>query len=103
MGFEASMVWKSADRLIDAYRRVAGLALVIALCACGGAGDSGANSGIDPRADTEPAPPELSAVTVDAVRFLTQATFGPSEAELSRVLSIGPSAWIDEQIAKPPD
>jgi uncharacterized protein (DUF1800 family) len=103
MGFEASMVWKSADRLIDAHRRVAGLALVIALCACGGAGDSGANGGIDPRADTEPAPPELSAVTVDAVRFLTQATFGPSDAELSRVLSIGQSAWIDEQIAKPPD
>jgi uncharacterized protein (DUF1800 family) len=95
------MIWKSADRLTDACWRVAGLALVIALCACGGGGDDRANGGLDPNADTQPAPPGLSAAEVDAVRFLTQATFGPTAAEVSRVISIGHSAWIDEQIAKP--
>ena len=57
--------------------------------------------GIDPRADTELAPPDLSAAAVDAARFLTQATFGPTNAEVSRVIDVGYSAWIDEQIAKP--
>jgi len=94
------MISKYADRLIDASRCVAGLVLVIALSACGGAGDS-ATSGIDPNADTQPAPPEPSAAAVDAVRLLTQATFGPTEAEVSRVLRIGPAAWIDEQFAQP--
>jgi uncharacterized protein (DUF1800 family) len=94
------MVWKSAIRLTDVHWRVAGLALVIALSACGGADDA-ATSGIDPRADTELAPPDLSAARVDAVRFLTQATFGPTDAEVSHVIDVGYSAWIDEQFAKP--
>src|SRR5262245_45967214 len=95
------MIWKSADGLIGAHWRVAGLALVVALSACGGAGDEGTNGGVDPHADTEPAPPALSAAEVDAVRFLTQATFGPTDAEVSHVIDVGYSAWIDEQIAKP--
>jgi uncharacterized protein (DUF1800 family) len=37
----------------------------------------------------------------DASRFLTQATFGPTPAEITRVQQIGYSAWIDEQIAAP--
>lgn len=37
----------------------------------------------------------------EAWRFLTQATFGPSEADINRVTAIGYSAWIDEQLAKP--
>jgi uncharacterized protein (DUF1800 family) len=93
------MIWKSADRLIDAHWRVAGLVFVIALSACGGADDDGATS----KTDTEPAPPALSAATVDAVRFLTQATFGPTDAEVSRVMSMGRSAWLNEQIAQPQD
>lgn len=36
-----------------------------------------------------------------AARFLTQATFGPIRADIDRVKSIGVSAWIDEQMAKP--
>ena len=94
------MIWKSADRSTDVLWRVAGVALVIALSACGGADDA-ANGGIDPRADTEPPPPDLSPARVDAVRFLTQATFGPTDAEVSHVIDVGYSAWIDEQIAKP--
>ena len=39
----------------------------------------------------------------DASRFLTQATFGPTLAEIDRVQRIGYSAWINEQIALPPE
>ena len=37
----------------------------------------------------------------EAARFLTQATFGPTDTDIARVQSIGYSAWIDEQFALP--
>ncbi len=37
----------------------------------------------------------------DAVRLLRQATFGPTEADLARARSVGPAAWVDEQLALP--
>jgi uncharacterized protein (DUF1800 family) len=36
-----------------------------------------------------------------ASRFLQQASFGPTPTEISRVMSIGPSQWIAEQMALP--
>jgi uncharacterized protein (DUF1800 family) len=40
-------------------------------------------------------------LAADAVRLLRQASFGPSEAEVSRVVSMGAAAWIDSQLALP--
>ncbi len=37
----------------------------------------------------------------DAFRLLTQATFGPTDADVAHAMSIGAAAWIDEQLAKP--
>ena len=37
----------------------------------------------------------------DAFRLLTQASFGPVETDISRVMSLGATGWIDEQLAKP--
>jgi uncharacterized protein (DUF1800 family) len=37
----------------------------------------------------------------DAVRLLKQATFGPTEAEIARVVSMGTAAWLDEQLDLP--
>jgi uncharacterized protein (DUF1800 family) len=37
----------------------------------------------------------------DAARFLTQASFGPTQADISIVMSRGYGEWIDEQLAKP--
>jgi uncharacterized protein (DUF1800 family) len=37
----------------------------------------------------------------DAYRLLTQATFGPTEADIEHVMQIGAEAWIDEQLAIP--
>jgi len=36
-----------------------------------------------------------------AARFLTQASFGPTMADIERVQQLGYAAWIDEQMAKP--
>jgi uncharacterized protein (DUF1800 family) len=38
---------------------------------------------------------------VEAARLLQQATFGPTEAEVQRVLTMGVTAWIDDQLNKP--
>lgn len=37
----------------------------------------------------------------DAVRLLRQASFGPTPAEVDRVVALGAPAWIDEQLALP--
>ncbi|MGE3842666.1 MAG: DUF1800 family protein, partial [Vicinamibacterales bacterium] len=48
--------------------------------------------------DESPVAPEgLS----DDMRFLTQATFGPTFADAARVHDIGREAWIEEQVAAP--
>lgn len=38
----------------------------------------------------------------EAVRFLTQATFGPDEASIDHLMTVGYAAWIDEQFALHP-
>ncbi|MGH7943781.1 MAG: DUF1800 family protein, partial [Opitutaceae bacterium] len=38
----------------------------------------------------------------DAARFLTQATFGPTQAEITAFASKGYHSWINEQMALPP-
>lgn len=37
----------------------------------------------------------------DAARFLTQATFGPTLSEISRVRAIGYNVWLANQVAQP--
>ncbi len=72
-------------------RRVAAAliaATVLVLAACGGAKDD--------------APPtDLPASRSEAARFLTQASFGPTSAEIDRVMALGYRAWIDDQFARP--
>ncbi len=44
----------------------------------------------------------LTMTPAEAVRFLTQASFGPSKASIAEVMQKGAEAWIDEQLALPP-
>lgn len=37
----------------------------------------------------------------EAARFLTQATYGPTDASIAELSAIGYAAWIDQQIAMP--
>ena len=51
-----------------------------------------------------PPPPVASdkpATRNEAARFLAQATFGPVDADIDRLMSIGYTAWISEQLAMP--
>ena len=66
------------------------------ITACGGGGSSPA-----PAPAPAPAPSPAGPTADEAARFLTQATFGPTDTDIARVQSIGYSAWIDEQFAMP--
>ena len=44
---------------------------------------------------------DAKAVTTDAFRFLTQASFGPTAAELARVQAMGIPAYLEDQFAQP--
>jgi uncharacterized protein (DUF1800 family) len=52
----------------------------------------------------EPVPPSPTHATTagEAARFLTQATFGPTETELANLTGNAYSTWIDNQLATPP-
>jgi uncharacterized protein (DUF1800 family) len=51
---------------------------------------------------TPPPPPPPAPITRnEAARFLAQATFGPTDADIERLRAIGYAAWIDEQLALP--
>jgi uncharacterized protein (DUF1800 family) len=76
-------------------------ALAAVLAACGGGGGSGSSGGDSSAVVPPVSTPQLPSSRAEAVRFLTQATFGATEADTDHVMAIGYSAWIDEQFAKP--
>lgn len=75
-------------------RSLLAAALAALIAACGGSG-----GGADPSGTPPPPPPALS--KTDAWRFLTQATFGPTEAAAGRLVSLGYERWLDEQFTAP--
>lgn len=80
-------------------RRVALFAAaLLGLAACGGGG-SGSGPVSIPPPPPPPAPPPVT--KAEAYQFLNQASFGATEAEAARVMSMGIDAWIDEQMRLP--
>lgn len=69
---------------------LASLALGIAGCGGGSGGSS------------QPPPPAPDLATkAEAFQLLNQATFGATEAEAQRVMTLGVEAWVDEQMQQP--
>lgn len=64
----------------------------VLLAACGGG---------DPAVVEKPPIVEKPADRAQAARFLTQATFGPIDADIDHLMNVGYNAWIDEQFGKP--
>ena len=44
---------------------------------------------------------EKPTTRAQAARFLAQASFGATDAQIDRLLGVGYAAWIDEQLALP--
>lgn len=94
----------------DATARVAAAFATTALVSCGGGGDSPSPSPAPfpspgptpvPTPAPTPAPAPASITAAEASRFLSQAAFGGTEADIAHVQSVGYSAWIDEQMTAP--
>jgi uncharacterized protein (DUF1800 family) len=73
-----------------------GLMGLLLLSACGGGGGGGSSGG-GGSTPVVVAPP----TTGQAARFLTQATFGPNDADISGVVSSGYSGWVNAQLSTP--
>ena len=74
--------------------------LAALLASCGGSGGGSAGN----TADGTQNDPQTALATQQrdaAARFLTQASFGPTEASVQRVLELGYEGWIDEQFKLP--
>ncbi|MDQ3205347.1 MAG: DUF1800 domain-containing protein [Pseudomonadota bacterium] len=83
-------------------RQVLAPALVLVfLVACGGGGGDTA-AGVPPVSNPPPPPPppfpDIPQTDAEAARFLTQATFSPTAAEIARLRRIGYQRWLDEQL-----
>jgi len=56
----------------------------------------------DPPAIPNPYSDPALASAADGIRFLEQATWGPTDSDLSHVRSVGYAAWLNEQFNTPP-
>ncbi len=76
-------------------------AVLLVVAACGGGSGSGDPAAGGSGGGGTPVVAATTPTPTEAARFLTQATMGPSEAEITRLSGMQYGAWIDEQMAKP--
>ncbi len=95
MGIKASVKWGAA--------RSVGVGAILSLSACGGGGAGSTPASPSPVPAPTPTPvPQLPVGKVAAARFLTQATFGPTLAEVEALQNAtGFDAWLESQRGKP--
>ena len=75
------------------------LTSILASLALGIAGCGGGSSG---GSQQEPPPPAPDLATrAEAFQLLNQATFGATEAEAQRVMTLGVEAWVEDQMKTP--
>jgi len=77
-------------------------ALTVSACGSGGVANQTDPGSPPPAKPLQPPPVVAPSVTrAQAARFLTQASMGPTEAEITRVVNLGYAGWIDAQLALP--
>ena len=82
-------------------RGAAAVALLAFVAACGGGSGGGTSEADNSTTTTVPAAAGPTNAPLAAARFLTQATYGPTSAEITRLSTMTYAGWIDEQFAKP--
>lgn len=94
----------TTHRALSQSLLVAGLAASIQLSGCGGGGGGGGDNSDNTAAaaganrDTVASVSMKPTTDLEAHRFLTQATFGPTPSDIARVKAIGYDQWINEQL-----
>ena len=72
-----------------------------ALAACGGGSDGPTPGNSGGSGDPAPAPPPGPITSAEAARFLQQAQFSSTEAEIAAVQAKSYGPWLDEQMSAP--
>lgn len=83
-------------------RQWTGIGLLLLLTACGGGGSGSSSAGSSSNGsggnNAGNSPPVVVPITdAAATRFLEQATFGPTAADIAHLESVGYDAWFNEQ------
>ncbi|WP_235538417.1 DUF1800 family protein [Pelomonas sp. Root1444] len=93
----------AADSLSPLTPATAALAAAALLSACGGGGGGGSDPGpgSTPAASPPPPPPPAPPTDAEAARFLAQAGFAATTADIATVKASGYAAWLDAQFALP--
>ena len=76
-------------------------ALLVGCGGGGGGGDSPSSNAGGSGSSNLQSVGAVPANDLEAHRFLTQATFGPTSLDIARVKAVGYERWIDEQLATP--
>lgn len=113
MGLKFLALMRARSLAFGLWAALSGVAMV----ACGGGGgagsDAGCNACVPPAAELTQGNETTSAGIAinkpatglpsrqEATRFLTQATFGPTKAEVEHLMAVGYKAWLNEQFALP--
>jgi uncharacterized protein (DUF1800 family) len=77
------------------------IASFLVLSACGGGGGGGGGGNASGGGGTTPPPVVAKPTNTEASRFLAQATFGPTDAEIASVTATSYGDWITAQMALP--
>ena len=86
----------AAQSVVIAARRAALAATLGLLAACSGGGGGGGT------AAPPPPPPPIGPTDIEAARFLTQASFGPTDTDIAAVKASGFASWLSQQTAMAP-
>ncbi|PZO06389.1 MAG: DUF1800 domain-containing protein [Alphaproteobacteria bacterium] len=84
--------------LLQRSRRICLTVLALAVAGCGNVNDQAGAGG--PSGTSSPLI-EAASTKQNAARFLTQATFGPTDASVLQVQALGYRGWLDQQMATP--
>jgi len=87
------------EQLKRSTSRLASVTAISSLAACGGGGGGNTSGGVSPL--PTPAPSPAPSTAAEAGRFLAQATLGYSRPEVTALLGMKYSDWIDAQFALP--
>lgn len=92
--------WDFGRRVLQGIAAV-GLATALAGCGGGGSGSGGAESGVQNPPVPVPVPTPEPLSETEAVRFLSQASFGPSERGVDELMGMGLESWFTAELTKP--
>ncbi|WP_235074333.1 DUF1800 domain-containing protein [Asticcacaulis sp. AC466] len=95
-GIRKRHIWRPIVKLMSTIA-------LAGLTACGGGGSGGSTSSTPSGSVSNPSPPPVvvAPTQTEASRFLTQVSFGATDADIASITGSSYASWLDAQIALP--